>query len=166
NARFLPDKPTEAKAENRPQLLNAYDNTILHTDRILARLIGILRTRHCISAVLYTSDHGENIFDDSRHLFLHASPRPSEYDTDVPLLVWTSEQFGRQYPQVVNAMRSNLRKGAESNASVFPTMLSIAGIRARACADSLSLTNRTYRLGTRYYLDDHNHAVPLSTFLK
>ena len=166
NARFLPDEPTEAKAENRPQLLNAYDNTILHTDRILARLIGMLRTRHCISAVLYTSDHGENIFDDSRHLFLHASPRPSEYDTDVPLLVWTSEQFGRQYPQVVNAMRGNLRKGAESNASVFPTMLSIAGIRARACADSLSLTNRTYRLGTRYYLDDHNHAVPLSTFLK
>lgn len=166
NARFLPDEPTEAKAENRPQLLNAYDNTILHTDRILTRLIGMLRTRHCISAVLYTSDHGENIFDDSRHLFLHASPRPSEYDTDVPLLVWTSEQFGRQYPQVVNAMRSNLRKGAESNASVFPTMLSIAGIRARARADSLSLTNRTYRLGTRYYLDDHNHAVPLSTFLK
>ena len=166
NARFLPDEPTEAKAENRPQLLNAYDNTILHTDRILARLIGILRARHCISAVLYTSDHGENIFDDSRHLFLHASPRPSEYDTDVPLLVWTSEQFGRQYPQVINAMRGNLRKGAESNASVFPTMLSIAGIRARARADSLSLTNRTYHLGTRYYLDDHNHAVPLSTFLK
>lgn len=166
NARFLPDEPTEAKAENRPQLLNAYDNTILHTDRILARLIGMLRARHYISAVLYTSDHGENIFDDSRHLFLHASPRPSEYDTDVPLLVWTSEQFGRQYPQVVNAMRGNLRKGAESNASVFPTMLSIAGIRARARADSLSLTNRTYRLGTRYYLDDHNHAVPLSTFLK
>lgn len=166
NARFLPDEPTEAKAENRPQLLNAYDNTILHTDRILARLIGMLRARHCISAVLYTSDHGENIFDDSRHLFLHASPRPSEYDTDVPLLVWTSEQFGRQYPQVVNAMRGNLRKGVESNASVFPTMLSIAGIRARARADSLSLTNRTYRLGTRYYLDDHNHAVPLSTFLK
>lgn len=166
NARFLPDEPTEAKAENRPQLLNAYDNTILHTDRILARLIGMLRAHHCISAVLYTSDHGENIFDDSRHLFLHASPRPSEYDTDVPLLVWTSEQFGRQYPQVVNAMRGNLRKGAESNASVFPTMLSIAGIRARARADSLSLTNRNYRLGTRYYLDDHNHAVPLSTFLK
>ena len=166
NARFLPDEPTEAKAENRPQLLNAYDNTILHTDRILARLIGMLRARHCISAMLYTSDHGENIFDDSRHLFLHASPRPSEYDTDVPLLVWTSEQFGRQYPQVVNAMRGNLLKGAESNASVFPTMLSIAGIRAKARADSLSLTNRTYHLGTRYYLDDHNHAVPLSTFLK
>lgn len=166
NARFLPDEPTEAKAENRPQLINAYDNTILHTDRILARLIGILRARHCISAMLYTSDHGENIFDDKRHLFLHASPRPSEYDTDVPLLLWTSKQFDQQYPYIVSALHGNLNKGVESNASVFPTMLSIAGIRAHACDDRLSLTNRSYRLGKRYYLDDHNHAVLLSTFFK
>ena len=166
NARFLPDEPTEAKVENRPQLINAYDNTILHTDYILARLISMLRAKKCIAALLYTSDHGENIFDDKRHLFLHASPRPSEYDTDVPLLVWTSQQYGQNYPDVVNAMQSNIEKGVESNASVFPTMLSIAGIRAKACADSLSLTNRAYRLGTRYYLNDHNNAVPLSTLLK
>lgn len=166
NARFLPDEPTEAKVENRPQLINAYDNTILHTDYILARLISMLRAKKCIAALLYTSDHGENIFDDKRHLFLHASPRPSEYDTDVPLLVWTSQQYGQHYPDVVNAMQSNIKKGVESNASVFPTMLSIAGIRAKACADSLSLTNRAYRLGTRYYLNDHNNAVPLSTLLK
>lgn len=166
NARFLPDEPTEAKVKNRPQLINAYDNTILHTDYILARLISMLRAKNCIAALLYTSDHGENIFDDKRHLFLHASPRPSEYDTDVPLLVWTSQQYGQHYPDVVNAMQSNIQKGVESNASVFPTMLSIAGIRAKACADSLSLTNRAYRLGTRYYLNDHNNAVPLSTLLK
>ena len=166
NARFLPDEPTEAKVENRPQLINAYDNTILHTDYILARLISMLRAKKCIAALLYTSDHGENIFDDKRHLFLHASPRPSEYDTDVPLLVWTSQQYGQHYPDVVNAMQSNIHKGVESNASVFPTMLSIAGIRAKACADSLSLTNRAYSLGTRYYLNDHNNAVPLSTLLK
>ena len=29
DARFLPDLPTEAKAKNRRQLLNAYDNTVL-----------------------------------------------------------------------------------------------------------------------------------------
>ena len=166
NARFLSDEPTEAKVENRPQLINAYDNTILHTDYILARLISMLRAKNCIAALLYTSDHGENIFDDKRHLFLHASPRPSEYDTDVPLLVWISQQYGQHYPDVVNAMQSNIHKGVESNASVFPTMLSIAGIRAKACTDSLSLTNRAYRLGTRYYLNDHNNAVPLSTLLK
>ncbi len=163
-ARFLPDTPTEAKAENRPQLLNAYDNTILQTDHILAAVISRLRKGHHAAALLYTSDHGENIFDDSRRLFLHASPRPSQYDTDVPLLVWTSPEYAAQHASVVSGMKRNIKKGVQSNASVFPTMLSIAGIEAKARVDSLSLTNPAYRLGTRHYLDDHNHAVPLSMY--
>ena len=66
-ARFLPDTPTEAKAENRRQLVNAYDNTILQTDHILAAVISSLRGERCVSALLYTSDHGENIFVAIRH---------------------------------------------------------------------------------------------------
>ena len=164
NARFLPDTPTEAKADNRPQLLNAYDNTILQTDRILAKLIGMLREQGCASTLMYTSDHGENIFDDSRRLFLHASPRPSQYDTDVPLLVWTSKAYAVQHPMEFRAMLGNRKKGVQSNASVFPTMLCLAGIETRVRVDSLSLTNPRYRLGTRHYLNDHNNAVPLSMY--
>ncbi len=163
-ARFLPDTPTEAKAENRSQLLNAYDNTILQTDYILATIIRRLRREHCSSALLYTSDHGENIFDDSRRLFLHASPRPSQYDTDVPLLVWTSAEYDDEYPSVVEGMKQNLRKGVQSNASVFPTMLSVAGIETKARVDSLSLCNKEYKLGVRHYLNDHNKAVPISMY--
>ena len=163
-ARFLPDTPTEAKAENRLQLLNAYDNTILQTDHILASLIRILRSERCPAAMLYTSDHGENIFDNSRRLFLHASPRPSVYDTDVPLLVWTSGEYAASYPSVVRALRGNAGKGAQSNASVFHTMLSIGGVEAKVYADSLSLASTRYRLGTRLYLNDHNHAVPLAMY--
>lgn len=164
NARFLPDTPTEAKAKNRPQLLNAYDNTILQTDRILAKLIGMLREQGCASTLMYTSDHGENIFDDHRRLFLHASPRPSQYDTDVPLLVWTSKAYASQHPMEFSAMLGNRKKGVQSNASVFPTMLCLAGIETRVRVDSLSLTNSRYRLGTRHYLNDHNNAVPLSMY--
>lgn len=163
-ARFVPDTPTEAKPENRPQLVNAYDNTILQTDYILHSIIEKLRSTGAVSAMMYTSDHGENIFDDSRRLFLHASPRPSEYDTDVPLLVWTSESYAREHAPVVDAMKSNLNKGVQTSASVFPTMLSIGGISTKARVDSLSLTNRSYHMGTRLYLNDHNHAVPLAMY--
>ncbi len=164
DAHFLPDLPTEAKAKNRPQLVNAYDNTILETDRFLTNLISMLRSQGCVSALLYTSDHGENIFDDNRKLFLHASPRPSTYDTDVPLMVWTSDNYKRLYPSIITALKHNLNKGVESNASVFPTMLSIGGIKTKVNLDSLSLANPAYKLGTRYYLNDHNHAVPLSAY--
>lgn len=160
-ARFLPDAPTDAKPENRPFLINAYDNTIVQTDHILASVIAMLGRQHCAAAMLYTSDHGENIFDDARRLFLHASPRPSAYDTDVPLIAWTSPEYARRHPSVVKAMQGNTAKGVQSSASIFPTMLSIAGIRTKACADSLSLTSPSYRLGTRLYLNDHNEAVML-----
>lgn len=162
--RFMPDTPTDAKPDNRPQLVNAYDNTILQTDYILHSIIEKLRSTRAVAAMMYTSDHGENIFDDSRRLFLHAAPRPSEYDTDVPLLVWTSEAYGREHATTVDALKSNLNKGVQTSASVFPTMLSIGGISTKARVDSLSLTNPRYRMGTRLYLNDHNHAVPLKMY--
>ncbi len=75
---FKPDSRSEAKPENRRDLLNAYDNTIRYTDYILHGIVERLQKWEGIqaktdgvygqptSAMLYTSDHGENIFDDDR----------------------------------------------------------------------------------------------------
>lgn len=49
--------------------MNAYDNTIRYTDGFLASLITLLQKMNSFSAMLYTSDHGEDIFDDNRKLF-------------------------------------------------------------------------------------------------
>ena len=73
-AHFQPDFKSQAKYENRQQLVNAYDNTIRFTDKFLYELSSILSSSACQSAWLYTSDHGENIYDDNRNKFLHASP--------------------------------------------------------------------------------------------
>lgn len=99
-AHFQPDTHCEAKKENRPDLINAYDNTIRYTDLVLSGVIERLRAHGGMSAMLYTSDHGENIFDDNHKLFLHASPRASEYELHVPFLVWTSQSFQHQEPAV------------------------------------------------------------------
>lgn len=81
---FKPDNLTDAKYENKEYLMNAYDNTIRYTDGFLASLITLLQKMNSFSAMLYTSDHGEDIFDDNRKLFLHASPVPSYYQLHVP----------------------------------------------------------------------------------
>lgn len=66
---FKPDNLTDAKYENKEYLMNAYDNTIRYTDGFLASLITLLQKTNSFSAMLYTSDHGEDIFDDNRKLF-------------------------------------------------------------------------------------------------
>lgn len=158
---FKPDNATEAKAVNRPQLINAYDNTIRQTDRLLAEIISMLGKSGAMSAMLYTSDHGENIFDDSRKLFLHASPVPSYYDLHVPFIVWTSQSYITEFPNITKSLTTNRTKDVENSVTTFHTMLHLAGIKTKYRHDSLSVASRHYFSGRRHYLNDHNLPVTL-----
>ena len=171
-AYFKPDSRSEAKPENRRDLLNAYDNTIRYTDYILHGIIERLQKwegiqtktdgvyGQPISAMLYTSDHGENIFDDDRHLFLHAAPKASDYELHVPFIIWTSEGFSKQYPDILKALGENRSKQVQSSLSAFHTMLGIGGIQTRYRKDEYSVASDKYHPLKLLYLDDHDEAIP------
>lgn len=171
-AYFKPDSRSEAKSENRRDLLNAYDNTIRYTDYILHGIIERLQKWEGIqtktdgvycqptSAMLYTSDHGENIFDDDRHLFLHAAPKASDYELHVPFIIWTSEGFSKQYPDILKALGENRSKQVQSSLSTFHTMLGIGGIQTRYRKDEYSVASEKYHPLKLLYLDDHDEAIP------
>ena len=158
-AHFLPDDKSQAKYENRQQLVNAYDNTIRFTDKFLYELSSILSSSACQSAWLYTSDHGENIYDDNRNKFLHASPNPSEYELRVPLLAWTSASYSSAYPDIISALRSNSGKCVSTSISFFHTMLEMGGIKTKNLDLTKSLADREYKVQPRLYINDHNEAV-------
>ncbi len=157
---FKPDTQSDAKVENRRDLVNAYDNTIRYTDFVLHSVIERLKKQGCMSAMLYTSDHGENIFDDQRKLFLHASPRASRYELEVPFLVWTSQSFDQQQPQAKEALGNNLHKDIQSSRSAFHTMLDLGGIATRYRVDKYSVASTSYRVAPLLYLNDHDEAIP------
>ena len=171
-AYFKPDSRSEAKPENRRDLLNAYDNTIRYTDYILHGIIERLQKWEGVqtktdgvydqptSAMLYTSDHGENIFDDDRHLFLHAAPKASDYELHVPFIIWTSEGFCKQYPDILKALGENRSKQVQSSLSAFHTMLGIGGIQTRYRKDEYSVASDKYHPQKLLYLDDHDEAIP------
>ena len=160
-AHFQPDYKSQAKYENRQQLVNAYDNTIRFTDKFLYELSSILSSSACQSAWLYTSDHGENIYDDNRNKFLHASPNPSEYELRVPLLAWTSASYSSAYPDIISALRSNSGKCVSTSISFFHTMLEMGGIKTKNLDLTKSLADREYKVHPRLYLNDHNEAVEM-----
>ena len=171
-AYFKPDSRSEAKPENRRDLLNAYDNTIRYTDYILHGIIERLQKwegiqtktdgvyGQPISAMLYTSDHGENIFDDERSLFLHAAPKASDYELHVPFIIWTSDGFSKQYPDILKALGENRSKQVQSSLSAFHTMLGIGGIQTRYRLDEYSVASGKYHPTELLYLDDHDEAIP------
>ena len=171
-AYFKPDSRSEAKSENRRDLLNAYDNTIRYTDYILHGIVERLQKWEGVqtktdgvydqptSAMLYTSDHGENIFDDDRHLFLHAAPKASDYELHVPFIIWTSEGFSKQYPDILKALGENRTKQVQSSLSAFHTMLGIGGIQTRYRLDEYSVASGKFHPTELLYLDDHDEAIP------
>lgn len=161
DAFFLPDYPVDAEVKYRDNLMNAYDNSIRYTDGFLVRLIHMLESQQVDAAMIYTSDHGEDIFDDSRHLFLHASPVPSYYQLHVPFLIWMSDSYRETYPGQWEAVAGNKDKDVSSSSSFFPTMLDLGGVETACRNDSLSVANPYYTMKPRVYLNDHNEPRPL-----
>lgn len=160
-AYFTPDDNSEATASNRPELMNAYDNTIRYTDAVLDSVISVVEEQDCAAAVMYLSDHGEDIFDDPRGRFLHASPVPTFEQLHVPMFVWTSTAFSETHPDLVEAMKQHSGKNVTSSRVVFDTMLALAGINTPYADAAKALCSPLYHRGKRTYLNDYNEGVDL-----
>jgi lipid A ethanolaminephosphotransferase len=92
--RFQPAcKETQFSRCQRQEIVNAYDNTIVYTDFVLARLIELLRKTDGAgtpTSMIYISDHGESLGEGN--VYLHGLPYALAPDMQkhVPMLVWLS----------------------------------------------------------------------------
>ncbi len=94
--RFQPacENPDLAKC-SREEVVNAYDNALLYTDATLAKTVDFLKTRESRFdiALIYVSDHGESLGENS--LYLHGVPYAiaPKVQTEVPMIAWVSPGF-------------------------------------------------------------------------
>ena len=161
SARFLPDDNVAINRKNVEKLVNAYDNSIYYTDHFLSQTIEYLRSlENDCSALLYCADHGEDILDDERERFLHASPTTTFYQLYVANLGWFSPEYRREFPEKVEAARNNESAPATTH-SMFQSMADIASIEGDFIDPAYSLVSPTFDYrAPRRYLNDHNLAVP------
>ncbi len=138
---------------------------MLYTDHFLARTIEYLRgmsdTR---SALLYCADHGEDLIDDERERFLHASPPPRPGSS-----MWRAGVvFGCLPPRIPGKAEAALRNAAAP--ATTHAMFHTHDGRHRLDKGEESIFHlgvareRRFRLryGARCYLNDHNEAVPFA----
>ena len=162
-AHFVPDNSTEAKSANRDQLINAYDNTIRYTDAVLDSIINVLDHSGRPAAMLYLSDHGEDIFDDSRGRCLHASPTPTYWQIHVPMLMWMSDSYRQAFPGAYEQAWKNKDLNVSSSAATFHTLVNLAGIHTPYLDTTGALSSADYREPRRVYLNDYNEGVELTS---
>ena len=160
-AYFQPDNDVAIAKQHRPMLVNAYDNSVRYTDYVLSGIIDYLGSlENTSSALLYCADHGEDLIDDHRERFLHASPTTTAYQLYVASLAWFSESYRERFPEKVAAAEANATAPATTHA-LFHTMADMASIRGRFLTTKVSLVSPDFdRTAPRRYLNDHNEAVP------
>lgn len=106
-------------------MINAYDNTVVYSDFVISELIALLNDRPGLKALLYVSDHGENLEDDDRKLFGHFNN--NEYDIPIPMLFWYSDDFAARFPEKIALAKENARRPVNTRA-VFHSLVHLAGI--------------------------------------
>ncbi|SHM79740.1 Phosphoethanolamine transferase for glucans (OPG), alkaline phosphatase superfamily [Chitinophaga jiangningensis] len=163
---FKPDQPLAIKLQHKTELWNAYDNSIRYSDSLLHVMIGMLQERELCAGMLYVSDHGENLMDDDRHLFLHSTPFPTYYELRIPLLLWFSRQYLQTWPERFQVAEQYLHAPADTRV-VFHTLADMAGIYSPFVQYKLSLTNQSFEPQIpRRILGDHEEPEEFSRYFK
>lgn len=159
---FKPDQVVDANSSHRSELINAFDNTIRYIDSYLAQIMDEISRSGVSGALLYAADHGEDIFDDERGRFLHASPSPTATQLHVPMLVWLSESYDGDHPGKLASLCSNRDSMVTPSVSLFHTLADLAGLRFDAFNPKHSLASDRYVFPGWFYLTDRNQLVPLT----
>ena len=121
-------------------IINAYDNTLLYTDHLLAETIGSLRgiAERADVAMIYLSDHGESLGENG--IFLHALPYAiaPEVQTQVPMLLWGSTGFFDRLGVDSNCVAAR-RQRALSHDHLFHSVLGLLDVQTSARRPQLDL---------------------------
>jgi len=131
--RFRPDCENDDLQQcSAEQIVNAYDNSIVYTDHVLAQLIRMLKQREdqVDSTMLYLSDHGESLGEGG--LYLHGMPYGLAPDTQkqVPMMAWFSAGTLQSQGLAQDCLQSQ-RALHHSHDDLFSTMLGLLSIRTQ-----------------------------------
>lgn len=120
------DKYSMQDRHYKQQLINSYDNSILYTDYVINELIENMKTQiDTESFLLYSSDHGEDLFDNDCDKVGHGNE--TAYNVEIASFAWYSDKFVNNNPQKVQKLEKN-KNSKINQTSIFPTLVDAASI--------------------------------------
>lgn len=147
--KFTPDcRTAELQKCSEEEIRNAYDNTILYTDHVLASLIRHLEglTSDYAPALLYASDHGESLGENG--LFLHGMPyfMAPDTQTHIPFMLWVSDRLADERGISRNCLGQTTHESV-SHDNISHTLTGLMGIQSTLYHSELDLTHQCRSAG-------------------
>jgi glucan phosphoethanolaminetransferase (alkaline phosphatase superfamily) len=146
--RWTPTQVSPPNAGTRiERVRNSYDNTILYTDHVLAKVIGVLKNSGAVTALWFESDHGEVIPTATCDKEGHGVGTVPEYE--IPALFWYSDPYRQTFPARVAALRAHADARTLS-ADTFESLIDMAGVNFPTHDETWSLFSPDWRYHTRW----------------
>jgi lipid A ethanolaminephosphotransferase len=133
-------RSNELQRCTKEQVVNAYDNSIVYTDHVLAALIGRLQAgaNRFDSVLLYASDHGESLGEQG--IYLHGMPYAfaPRVQKEVPMLFWASSGYAERMGLNMSCVRARSHD-AVSHDNLYHTVLGALAVRDAVYDSSLDI---------------------------
>jgi len=133
---------------------NSYDNAILYNDYVVSGLIKRLKKESKNSALVYFSDHGEEVYDTKDLRFTgrnEGKPTPAMYT--VPFITWLSPSWSKNMNlEQVNTFTNRVY----SNSDFIHSWADLAGIEFKTDDVSRSIYNTAFVRRPRFIGNPNN----------
>jgi glucan phosphoethanolaminetransferase (alkaline phosphatase superfamily) len=137
--------------------INDYDNMICLQDFVLSELIKATDKQSLSSLLLFTADHGCNLFDNGKILFGYGSTNPTKKETHVPLIVWASDKFIKSNTKF-NILNKH-KKMLTTNNNIFYTLADLSNIKYKSFVKTKSISDSSFIEPTSRFVFVNNCSV-------
>lgn len=141
-------KETPFRDQKAIHTIDKYDNSVLYNDNLIYQMIRALQNqKDNESALLYFSDHGEEVYD-IRDFSGHAYEKISTYMCEIPFIVWLSPNYRKTRTDL-----DFIPNRPYSTGDVIFSISDLANIKYKDYDDSKSIFSKKYILQERFIGD-------------
>lgn len=155
--RYPPEFNTFHGRSEKEEIIATYDNSILYTDFVVDSLLKILRhysnETDAVSAALYLSDHGENVYDDADYAGHDYTVSAPKSIVEIPFMVWLSRGYKNEYPEKSSTIHAH-RTAPFVSDDLFHTFLDLTAIHSSVVEVQRSLFSPHYNKKRKRILSD------------
>ena len=142
NKKFLPECTSTALQEcQKPQVLNAYDNSVVETDHFLDSVLNWLSAQEgkAQPAMIYVADHGESLGENN--LYLHGLPYAIAPDVQkhVPWITWLSPAMQSRLHIPTSCLQKDLAQRRITHDNYFHSVLGLMDVKTGAYQRELDM---------------------------
>jgi heptose-I-phosphate ethanolaminephosphotransferase len=139
--------------DGKSQTIAEYHNSILYHDYVLDSLLKIINQNTENAVVIYTADHGENVYDEGGNLGHDYAGKLPKSNVEIPFFIWFSDEFKNTNSKFSEVAES--RKNAPYVTDhLFHTLIDLARLQTPLLKPGNSIVNANFESKRKRILED------------